>query len=295
MTTALAPNDGAALDRLKDRPDPVTPLLFARALLVGLWMSSTCIAFGPPVVLVMIALFPFGKAPVFGDWIVWWWTAVLRHIWGVVVEVDGLQHIDPTRSYVLVSNHRSHLDPVCTLHALRPKLRYGFVMKRSLSLIPIWGWFIWLNGYVPIDRGSHKRGKDQLETPARYIRRGRSVMIYPEGHRAPDHRFLAFKKGAVVLALRAGVPILPVVVSGTGRLWPKNSVFIRPGKVRVEVLPPVPTEGVTMDDRERLLDVLKVAIPRRYRLGADDAPAEEDATLLADLTRQIGRRQRPEV
>jgi 1-acyl-sn-glycerol-3-phosphate acyltransferase len=280
-------------------PVPLTAWQVAKNLVGWLFILVTCVGMGPFVVLIMFALFPFGKAPAFGDWVVWWWTAFLKALWGVKIEVDGLEHVEPGRPYVLVSNHRSHLDPVSTIHGLRSKMRFGFVMKRSLSLIPIWGWFIWLNGYVPIDRGTRgkggKGGTDQLDVPARYIRRGRSVMMYPEGHRAPDHRFLPFKKGAVVLALKAGVPLLPVVVSGTGRLWPKTSLMIRPGTVKVEVLPPIPTEGVSPDDRDRLLDALKSSIPRRYRLLPHAPPAEHEPALLADLTKQIGRRDRPDI
>ena len=277
-------------------PVPLTPWQLAKNLFGWVFILVTCVGLGPFVVLIMFALFPFGKAPAFGDWVVWWWTAFLKALWGVKIEVEGLEHVVPGQPYVMVSNHRSHLDPVSTIHGLRSRVRFGFVMKRSLSLIPIWGWFIWLNGYVPIDRGARsKAGKDQLDVPAQYVRRGRSVMIYPEGHRAPDHRFLPFKKGAVVLALRAGVPLLPVVVSGTGRLWPKTSLMIRPGTVKVEVLPPIPTAGASMEDRERLLDALKTSIPRRYRLQAHAPPAEGDPALLGALTAQIGRRDRPEI
>jgi 1-acyl-sn-glycerol-3-phosphate acyltransferase len=140
-----------------------------------------------------------------------------------------------------------------------------------------------MNGYVPIDRGSSSRKKDQLKTGVKYLKRGRSVMMYPEGTRSPDHRFRSFKKGTFVLAIRAGVPVLPVVVSGSGRLWPKPSLLIRPGKVRVEVLPPVSTDGLRVEDRDRLLATVRDAMVPRYRTSADAAPLGEQPALLQAL------------
>lgn len=256
---------------------------WVRNLIGWLFILVTCVALGPPVVLIQAALLPFGLANRWGDFTVMWWTKVLRWLWRVEFEADGLEHVEPGQTYVLCCNHRSHLDPVSCLHVLDGRLRFGFIMKRSLSLIPIWGWFIWMNGYIPIDRGSGKRGKDQLKTGVEYLQRGRSVMMYPEGTRSPTHHFRAFKRGAVVLAIRAGVPLLPVVVSGAARLWPKNSLFIRPGRVRVEVLPPIPTAGLELSERERVLSEVKELITSRYRPRWDAPPLEQTPALREEL------------
>lgn len=259
---------------------PLDAVSTARNLIGWVFILVTCVALGPPIVLSMALLFPLGLANRWGDFTVMWWISVLRWLWRVDFEVDGIEHIEPGQTYVIVTNHRSHLDAVACLLGLRPRLRFGFIMKRSLSLIPIWGWFIWLNGYVPIDRGRAGRKKDQLATGVQYLKRGRSVMMFPEGTRAPDHRFLPFKRGAVVLAVRAGVPLLPVVVSGTGRLWPKTSLFIRPGRVRVEICPPIPTTGRGLDERDVLLEEMKGAMVPRYRLLTDAPPVGEEPALL---------------
>lgn len=262
---------------------PLDAVSLARNLVGWVFILATCIFLGPPVVLIMALLYPFGLAHRWGDFTVLWWLAVLRWLWRVELIVDGLEHIERGRTYVICCNHRSHLDAVSCLLGFKDHLRFGFLMKRSLSLIPMWGWFIWMNGYVPIDRGRSRKSRDQLATGVKYLRRGRSVMVFPEGTRAPGHAFLPFKKGAVILAVRAQVSLLPVVVSGTAALWPKGSLFVRPGKVRVEVRPPVETEGKTLDDRDALLGAVREAIVSRYRLAPDAPPLEEERALFEAL------------
>jgi len=240
---------------------------WVRNYLVWLWILVTCAILGAPVVGLQAVLFPFGRANLWGDFTTWCFV------------VDGVENIKPGQTYVLCSNHRSHMDPLSVLHSLKRRLRFGFIMKRSLSLIPIFGWFIWMNGYIPIDRGGKKRGRDQLATGVKYLKKGRSVMMYPEGTRSPNHQFGQFKKGAVVLAIRAGVPILPIVVSGTATVWPKPSLFIRPGRTRVEVLPPIETAGLTTADCGRVLAEIKESIVARYRPEWDAPPLEETPAL----------------
>ncbi|MFZ9887780.1 MAG: lysophospholipid acyltransferase family protein [Myxococcota bacterium] len=273
----------ANADSASFSPAELSPATRARNLFGWLFMLLTCVFLGPPIVLVQALLLPFGNAHRWGDFNVLWWVSTLRWLWRVEVTGDGLQHISPGSTYVIACNHRSHLDPVATIVALRRHLRFGFIVKRSLTLIPIWGWFIWMNGYVPVDRGRTNRRNDPVRAGVRYLKRGRSVLIYPEGTRAPDHRFLPFKKGAFLLALKAGVPILPVVVSGTGDLLPKSRLFVRPGRVRVEVLPPIPTTGMSVEARDALLEQVRDGIVGRYRMGASEPPLEEQAPLRAAL------------
>jgi 1-acyl-sn-glycerol-3-phosphate acyltransferase len=135
---------------------------------------------------------------------------------------------------------------------------------------------------VPIDREGGK-GRDQLGRPASMVREGRSVMMYPEGTRAPGHALLPFRRGAAVLAIRAGVPILPVVVSGSGALMPPWSVLVRPGRVRVEVLAPIPTSSMTFGDAAQLIDTVRQSLARRYRTEADGPPCEQQPEWVAAL------------
>lgn len=247
-----------------------------------IFMVASCVLQGPPYVLLMLLLYPFGLANRFGDAVVQWWVTTLQRLWRVKIIVDGLENVDPEQTYVVVSNHRSHLDAVACIIALKPRLRFGFVVKRSLSLIPIWGWFIWLNGYIPVDR--ERRGRrDQLASGVKYLQKGRSVLVFPEGTRAPDHRFRNFKKGAAVLAIRSQRPVLPVTVSGTASLLPKNSLYVRDGVVRIQIHPPIPTDGYRIEQRDALVADMRDTIAAGYRLEAEGAALESNPELLAQL------------
>ena len=250
-----------------------------------LFMLASCLLQGPPYVLLMILLYPFGLANRFGDAVVQWWVSTLQRLWRVKIIVEGLENVDPDQTYVVVSNHRSHLDAVACIIALKPRLRFGFVVKRSLSLIPIWGWFIWLNGYIPVDR--ERRGRrDQLSSGVKYLQKGRSVLVFPEGTRAPDHRFRNFKKGAAVLAIRSQRPVLPITVSGTASLLPKNSLYVRDGVVRIQIHPPISTDGYRLEQRDELVSSMRDVIASSYRLEAEGPTLETNEELLAQLVQK---------
>jgi 1-acyl-sn-glycerol-3-phosphate acyltransferase len=261
--------------------------------LVGwLWIIFTCIAWPVPVLSVQFCLFPFKLAYRWGDAATIFWLKVFRRLWRLEIDYAGLEHVERGQTYVLICNHRSHLDAVAAMLTLERHVRFGFVIKRALSLIPIWGWFIWFNGYFPVDRGRSKGNLDQLGTAVRYLKEGRSVLVYAEGTRSPDHRFLSFKKGAAMMAIRAGVPILPITVSGTARLWPKPSLFIRPGRVRVDIHPPISTEGLDVKDRDNIMGLAHDAIVGAYRRTLEEPPLDETPELRALLaSRRPGRRK----
>src|SRR5690606_6322508 len=133
----------------------------ARNLVSWVFIIVTCTCVASVVVPVAAVLRVLRRrwAERWGDFTVWWWTGALAKLWGVEVEVHGREHLDPDQAYVIVCPHRSHLDAVAAVSALFWRVPFGVIVKRSLTLIPIWGWFIWLVGYVPVDRGRGRRGK----------------------------------------------------------------------------------------------------------------------------------------
>ena len=223
----------------------------------------------------------------------WYWRTVKRAcsrlLWLLSIRVDmsdaNKAELRGDTDSIIVINHRSHLDAVACIIALKPRLRFGFVVKRSLSLIPIWGWFIWLNGYIPVDR--ERRGRrDQLSSGVKYLQKGRSVLVFPEGTRAPDHRFRNFKKGAAVLAIRSQRPVLPITVSGTASLLPKNSLYVRYGVVRIQIHPPISTDGYRLEQRDELVSSMRDVIASSYRLEAEGPTLETNEELLAQLVQK---------
>ena len=178
-------------------------------------------------------------------------------------------------AYVVVANHQSFLD-IFVLSNLPHEMKW--VAKRSLFNIPWVGWTFYLSGDIPIDRGDAASAAEVLRKARRYLDRGMSVMIFPEGTRSRDGKLLPFKGGAFKLAAEAGVPLLPIAVSGTAQGMPKGSPWVRPARIRVQILEPVPVVGVDAADARALVR-LREAVKGRIAgaLEASD-PAAPRAT-----------------
>lgn len=191
-------------------------------------------------------------------WIARRWVAICLAICRVKVEAEGQEHIDPGQPYVFMSNHQSNFDIAATIHTIPVSFR--FVAKRELARIPIFGWALVLGGHIVIDRGNTEQAVQSLRRAAEKIRRGVNVIIYPEGTRSPTGRLGPFKSGGFHLALQAGVPIVPISVSGSHRIAPKKSLRIRGGRIKVVYGRPISTEGLGPEDRKLLMERVRRAI-----------------------------------
>ncbi|MCX8070863.1 MAG: 1-acyl-sn-glycerol-3-phosphate acyltransferase [Candidatus Binatia bacterium] len=182
------------------------------------------------------------------------WSRIVLFVCGVRVEVQGLEHIDPNRSYVIISNHLSNFDIWVTLAALPLRLR--FVAKEELLRIPFFGTALRMSDHIVIDRAKPDEAIARInERVAVQAKAGKPfcILFYAEGTRSPDGRVHAFKKGGVTLALRTGLPIVPLAISGTWKLLPKNALLIRPGgRVKLVLAKPIETAGMSLDERDRL-------------------------------------------
>lgn len=229
----------------------------ARTGLTFLTLAGATLTLGPPVGL----LGALGRVREANRLIVWWSRALLASF-GVRVEAVGLEHARGMGPCVILSSHRSHLDgPIllCTL-----PFDFSFVIKRSLARIPLWGWAVTRAGYVAIDRSDHADGVAGMKRAAEMVRQGRRVLTFPEGTRGTTDEFRPFKKGGVVLAIEAQVPILPVAVAGSFDLLPKGATRARPGRVVVAVGPPIPTADRTYEDREAVVREAEAVIQGLY-------------------------------
>ncbi len=169
-------------------------------------------------------------------------------------------------AYVVVANHQSFLD-IFLLSNIPHEMKW--VAKRSLFRIPWIGWCFYLSGDIPVERGDAASAVKVMARARRYLDGGMSVMMFPEGTRSLDGKLLPFKAGAFKLAVDAGVPVLPIAVSGTAQGMPKGSPWVRPSQLVVRILDPVPTAGMTDRDLRRLRDGVRDAIARA--LGQEPA------------------------
>ena len=165
------------------------------------------------------------------------------------VSIAGREHVRPGVTYVMVSNHQSLLD---ILVLFRLFVHFKWVSKAELFRIPCIGWNMTLNRYIRLRRGNPESIAAMMRDAERTLAEGSSLMIFPEGTRSADGHLKPFKHGAFTLALRARVPLLPIVIEGTSDALPKRG-FVLQGRhaIRIRVLPEVPYErfaGMSVED-----------------------------------------------
>jgi len=184
--------------------------------------------------------------------------AVFGHSWlapaGVRVTAEGLDRIDPQRSYVVVSNHLSNLDIMAILAASPLSLR--FMAKRELFRIPLFGQAIRAIGMIEVDRTRANFSAIRRQAAAT-LRAGRSVAVFPEGTRSRDGEPGEFKRGAFVVAIADSAPVCPLTIEGSRACWAPGSWRINPGTIRVVVGDPIETHGLRVADAATLSDAAR--------------------------------------
>jgi 1-acyl-sn-glycerol-3-phosphate acyltransferase len=197
------------------------------------------------------------------------WATQILWLAGVGLSVRGAENADWKRPYVIVANHQSQLDIPVLMAGLPGPIR--FLAKRSLFFIPLFGWSMWLAGFIPVDRGRSRRARASVRRAAERIRRGPSLVVFPEGTRSPTGEVQRFKSGAFVLAIRSGVPILPLAVRGTFEVVPRHRLSVEPGPVELIVGRPIETAGKSMADKEDLRRAAREAVIEMHRTGEPSA------------------------
>ncbi len=215
---------------------------------------------GPPVILISVLtgspriLFVAGR---FG-------IRIAIRLGGVKLDVHGREKIDRSTPYIYVSNHQSLIDPIVIFQQVPHDA--AALAKKEFFKLPILGWVCRLAGFVPVDRQSaEKRVQASNEAIRRAKEKRRSFVIFGEGTRSRDGRLGPFKKGAAIIAIAAGVDIIPIAVHGGFALWPKGRRFFRPGRVELHFLDPISTAGMTLEDKERLTGIVRARIAERLR------------------------------
>jgi 1-acyl-sn-glycerol-3-phosphate acyltransferase len=234
-----------------------------RTLFVAVFLSLYTLVVGPP--LLLYALVTKHIDPLY-------WGGVKAVVFfvrmvGVRIKVVGTHRI-PAGVCVFVANHTSSADAPAVVGAI-PQ-RVAILLKASLFKWPIVGQAFQLAKFIPVDRNDQESAIRSIDKAIESLKAGQSFLIYPEGTRSPDGRLGEFKKGAVVLAIKAGVPIVPVVCSGAHRVMRKRSLVIHPGEILVEFLDAIDPSGFKFEDRDTLNSRVHDAMAAR--LPADQRP-----------------------
>ena len=173
------------------------------------------------------------------------WARSLLKVVGVKVVVEGVTNM-PGGGAVYAANHGSVLDiPVLFGHL---PVDFRIIHKRSLTFVPVVGLYLLAAGHIAIDRKNAFRARKSLDRATEQIRRGSSVMVFPEGTRSRHGDVADFKRGSFLAAVRAGAPVVPLSIAGVKAVMPTGLRGLRPGTVRLVVHPPMPTAG--RDERE---------------------------------------------
>jgi 1-acyl-sn-glycerol-3-phosphate acyltransferase len=183
------------------------------------------------------------------------WSRMLLRIAGVRVHLEGLEHISPSGAYVFVVNHVSYMDtPVVFANV---PVQFRFLAKKELFRIPGIGTHLTRAGHIPVPLEAKAFLKTLTEAGRLVRERGISVLVFPEGGRSETGELQEFKDGAAYLAIKAGVPVVPLGLIGMFDILRMHSVHIRSGQVTLRVGEPIPTAGMTLADRGRLTQMLR--------------------------------------
>jgi 1-acyl-sn-glycerol-3-phosphate acyltransferase len=192
------------------------------------------------------------------------WARLILWAAGVRVVVRGAEHARAGRQ-IIVGNHVSWFD-VLTVAATVPRAR--FVAKREVRRIPVVGPAAAAAGHVYIERENRKAAFEQYREAAQRIHDGARVVVFAEGTRGTDYPLRPFKKGPFVLAVSASAPIVPMLVHGTIPIMPRGRFVVRSGTAHIHFFPPIPTTGLTYDDRDQLASqtyaAIATALEREY-------------------------------
>jgi 1-acyl-sn-glycerol-3-phosphate acyltransferase len=186
------------------------------------------------------------------------WAKVILWICGVKVNVKGLENVASEIPRVYVTNHQSYFD-IFALFACLP-VSFRFVLKQELMRIPLFGFAMKLAGHVALDRTDHRKAVKSMNEAAEKMKKGASMLIFPEGTRSEDGRLQPFKNGGFRLALKAGFDIVPVAIINSRNIVPKGSLRINRGAFGLNIGKPISIKDYSKKDVDRLMKVVREAI-----------------------------------
>ena len=189
-----------------------------------------------------------------------WWAKIQLLASGVRVKVKGLEHLDREKPFIYMANHQSSYDIFALLSCLPVQFRW--IAKKELFAIPILGWAMRAANYISIDRSGKRKALESIERAAGKIKGGVSVVIFPEGTRSSDGSIQPFKRGGFTLALKSGVPIIPITIKGSLDVMPRDSLRVRPGEIRITIDRAIDTAPYSLRNRDVLMERVRETLER---------------------------------
>jgi 1-acyl-sn-glycerol-3-phosphate acyltransferase len=195
-----------------------------------------------------------------------YWGKFICALSGVTVTLEGAENLATDRTFIFAANHQSQFD-IFVLQGYLP-FNFRWLAKKELFRVPVWGPAMKKAGYIPVDRSHGRQALKSLEEAAKFIAKGASVIIFPEGTRSRDGKLQPFKAGGMVLAIKAGVELVPVAISGTFAILPKGSLLLHPGRVVIRIGTPITTSDYRTNQKHELALLLQKKVAAL--LGQED-------------------------
>jgi 1-acyl-sn-glycerol-3-phosphate acyltransferase len=202
-----------------------------------------------------------GPIPPKGDWTrkgARLWARVICWVAMMSLRVEGAEQVPLPGPVVFMSNHESWLDIPVLLATIPGQVR--FLAKKSLFSVPFLGWAMTAMGFIPVDRENRRTAIASFDAAADRLRSGRSVLIFPEETRTLDGNLLPFQRGGFLIAIKAGIPIVPVGLEGPRRCLAKKSYLLRPGAVTARFGAPIPTAGLGVTAKSALMEQVRISM-----------------------------------
>ena len=193
------------------------------------------------------------------DYCAYRWAKAILFSAGIKLDLSGIENIDPKRNYIIMANHQSQFD-ILVLYSILP-VTSRFMAKKELFKVPFFGFILKATGMIKIDRSDREKAIQSINQAIDTIKKENvSIVIFPEGTRSLDGEIHDFKKGGFILAIKSGIPILPVSISGSKHISQKNSKKISSGRIKVIIGKPIDIKGFSFNRREELIHYTKNVI-----------------------------------
>jgi len=181
------------------------------------------------------------------------WSWGILTISRVKIEIQGQEHIDVNSQYIFISNHTSAFDIPAIYWGVKNK--HGMLAKKQLQYVPFFGWAMWAAGHYFVDRKNHRAALAVMDQVASLMSKDtkHSLVIFAEGTRSMDGQLQPFKKGAFILSLDTGIPIVPIVINGAFKAKSKKRRRIIATTITLKILPPMSPEKYSQETRQNYL------------------------------------------
>jgi len=206
--------------------------------------------------------YPFDRRGRVVHWYARLWGRVALLSNQVSVRVEGMDHLKGEGPYIFMSTHQGYYDVFALLGHL--PFQFKWLVKKELFSVPFLGWTMAAAGYINIDREGTRRTVEALNEAAKKIREGMSIVIFPEGSRSPNGSIQPFKKGGFTLAIKSKVPIVPIAITGSRKIMPKDRLTVTSGEIRIRIGYPIETKDYSLKDRKPLMEKVKETITNNF-------------------------------